>query len=125
MKKHPWQSDEIILLLHIFFHYLTNIIEGCNNNSLNKDLIQLSHHQRTINLHHNNFETNPRYRNVNGMKMMIQNLRYIHFVENNISSPRGLYQYPKYFIPYYRKYYKDINLLENDYYAVLDKYNLD
>lgn len=124
MKKYSWYPDELILLLDVFFRFLPDIIEGNSNNNLDSELILLSERLRSINLHSNDFTANPKFRNVNGMKMMIQNLRYIYHVENEIFPYKGLRQHPKYFVYYFRKYYEDIEIFNQDLKLVLKKYKL-
>lgn len=124
MKKYPWHPDEMVLLIDIFFRYLQDIIEGNSNNFLNGELHTLSETLRLINLYTNDFDKNPEYRNLNGMKMMIQNLRYIYCLDNRIYPYKGLRQNPIYFVDYYRKYVGSFELLKQDLLMVQIKYNL-
>lgn len=124
MKKYTWTDDEMILLLDIFFRYLPNIIDGKINKNLDVELNKLSNLLRSINVHSNDFNTNPNYRNTNGMKMMIQNLRYIYHFENGTFPYKGLSQYPRYFLNYFRKYSNRQDLLTYDLNKVTSKHNL-
>lgn len=124
MKKFTWHSDEMVLLLDIFFRYSEDIVNGNSNINLDKELSKLSDLLRSLNIHINNFDINPNYRNLNGMKMMIQNLRYIYHIENGIYPYKGLSQYPRYFIEYFRKYNSKDDLLRNDLNIVLKKYSI-
>jgi hypothetical protein len=123
MKKYTWHPDEMVLLLDIFFRYLDEIKLGNSNVKLDIELNKLSELLRLLNIHSNNFNENPNYRNLNGMKMMIQNLRYIYCMESGIYPYKGLSQYPRYFIEYFRKYYGNNILLVHDLEIVKQKYS--